>query len=75
MPRRRKYGRNGEGGRFTVEDRSSASLGAMTAYAASLAMSEKRDVVVREIGKEGFAVKCVFDGTCVIVTPSGGSRV
>lgn len=65
---RRKRKTKDTGGRFTVEDRSSASLSALTAYAAVLAQTEGRDVFVREIGKPGHRVHCKYDANERVTT-------
>lgn len=74
---RRKRKTKDAGGRFTVEDRSSSSLGAMVAYAASLAYRERRDVYVREIGQQAPLFVCEHDDTdlTVTITSKGVSRV
>jgi hypothetical protein len=59
-----------EGGRYVAGDRSSSSLNAISAYAGSLSMAERRDVYVTEIGKPGWLLWCHYDpndGATVII--------
>ncbi len=49
-------------GRYVVGEKAASSLGAATAYAASLAINEKRDTYVRVIGEPRAVVRCEWDG-------------
>jgi len=75
VTRRRKS--KDAGGRYVVDELTTASLSAATAYAAALAMREARTIDVTEIGKGQALVRCRYDEAdrSVTITQLGGPRV